>query len=70
MLDSAERLAKLAKQSIKDSLENSANTYHDLVRGFMDFHREGVGLSVAKSLFSRWRYKFVVLRENGGLSKA
>ena len=51
MLDSAERLAKLAKQSIQDSLENSANTYHDLVRGFMDFHREGVELLVAKSLF-------------------
>lgn len=51
MLDSAEHLADLAKQSIKDSLENSANTYHDLVRGFMDFHRDDVGLPVAKSLF-------------------
>lgn len=51
MLDSAERLAELAKQAIKASLENSANTYHELVRGFMDFHREDVGLPVAKSLF-------------------
>ena len=50
MLDSAEHLADLAKQSIKDSLENSANTYHELVRGFMDFHRDDVGLPVAKSL--------------------
>lgn len=51
MLDSAEHLAELAKQAIKDSLENSANTYHELVRGFMEFHREDVGLPVAKSLF-------------------
>ena len=27
MLDSAERLAEMAKQSIKDSLDNSANKY-------------------------------------------
>ena len=38
-LDSAERVAELAKQAIKASLENTANTYHELVRGFMDFHR-------------------------------
>lgn len=51
MLGSAERLAKQAKQSIKDSLENSGHKYHELVRSFMDFHREGVGLPVAKSHF-------------------
>lgn len=31
MLESAERLAKQAKQSIKDSLENSGHKYHELV---------------------------------------
>ena len=51
MLDNSEHLAELAKQSIKDSLENSANTYHELVSGFMEFHRNDVGLPVAKSLF-------------------
>ena len=51
MLDAAERLADLAKQSIKDSLENSGHKYHELVRGFMDFHSQDVGLPVAKSLF-------------------
>ena len=44
MLDNAEHLDALAKQAIKDSLENSANTYHELVRGFMDFHRDDVGM--------------------------
>ena len=51
MLDSAERLAELAKQAIKASLENSGHKYHVLVRGFMEFHCEDVGLPVAKSLF-------------------
>ena len=31
MLDSAERLAELAKQAIKASLENSGHKYHELV---------------------------------------